>query len=232
VVDGQLLELERTLGDIPHRVQVLEKELDELKAAAQERRQTLEGLSRDKRLQRDDLELLEEKLKRYQNQLYSVTTNREYDAITHEIETVKKQIEEGELKVLELEEKEENVTKELQALEGQVPAKGEEFQRASQELEQKRQEAEKVALGLRAEREELVKHVSRPVFASYERIRNAKGGVAVVSVRRGACGGCFTTIPPQRVLEIRRMDRLIVCEVCGRILVWTAEVASSESEVA
>ena len=62
--------------------------------------------------------------------------------------------------------------------------------------------------------------LSRRVLSSYERIRKGRNGVAVASVDRNACGGCFTQIPPQTVVEIRRNARIILCESCGRILVW------------
>jgi predicted nucleic acid-binding Zn-ribbon protein len=53
----------------------------------------------------------------------------------------------------------------------------------------------------------------------YERIRKAKGGLAVVPVKRNACGGCYNAVPPQKVLELRRNNKIYTCEHCGRILV-------------
>ena len=53
----------------------------------------------------------------------------------------------------------------------------------------------------------------------YERIRIAKNGIAVVPITRDACGGCYKTIPPQKIVEIEKLTEIIQCEVCGRILV-------------
>ncbi|MDX9772051.1 MAG: C4-type zinc ribbon domain-containing protein, partial [Bacteroidales bacterium] len=68
--------------------------------------------------------------------------------------------------------------------------------------------------------EEYQKRIEERLLTAYKRIRiNARNGLAVVSVQRDACGGCFNQIPPQRQLDIRSRKKIIVCEYCGRILV-------------
>jgi len=58
------------------------------------------------------------------------------------------------------------------------------------------------------------------LLTAYKRIRkNARNGLAVVTIQRAACGGCFNKIPPQRQLDIKSRKKIIVCEYCGRILV-------------
>ena len=67
--------------------------------------------------------------------------------------------------------------------------------------------------------EKAAKKVDDRLIKSYDKIRkNAKNGLAVVLVKRGACGGCFNIVPPQRQAEIRERKKIIVCEHCGRIL--------------
>ena len=69
-------------------------------------------------------------------------------------------------------------------------------------------------------RDDIAGRLSRDVRNRYERISRGKAGLAVVSIKKGACGGCFTALPPQRINEVKRNDRLITCEHCGRVLVW------------
>ena len=58
------------------------------------------------------------------------------------------------------------------------------------------------------------------MLAAYNKVRsNAHNRLAVVTVKRDACGGCFNKIPPQRQLDIALSKKIIVCEYCGRILV-------------
>ena len=76
---------------------------------------------------------------------------------------------------------------------------------------------------LTREREKILSEVDKRYQSQYEKIRKAKGGLAVVSVKKNSCGGCFSAIPPQKIVEIREMHRLFTCEYCGRILVWLDE---------
>lgn len=68
--------------------------------------------------------------------------------------------------------------------------------------------------------EQIESQIDARVLSAYRKVRkNARNGLAVVTVKRGACGGCFNNIPPQRQLDIRMSKKIIVCEYCGRILV-------------
>ena len=94
-------------------------------------------------------------------------------------------------------------------------------------LNHKKEELEKIIADTEIEEKELdVKsaearaHIDERLLYSYDRIRNSyRNGLAVVTVERDACGGCFNSIPPQRQSEIRLHKKIIVCENCGRILV-------------
>ena len=67
------------------------------------------------------------------------------------------------------------------------------------------------------------------LLAAYKRIRgNVRNGLAVVTVKRDACGGCYNRIPPQRQLDIRMSKKIIVCEYCGRIMIDAALAGTEE----
>ena len=73
---------------------------------------------------------------------------------------------------------------------------------------------------LQAQAEAAREKIDERLLSAYDRIRkNVRNGLAVVTVKRDACGGCFNRIPPQRQLDIRMSKKIIVCEYCGRILV-------------
>jgi len=62
--------------------------------------------------------------------------------------------------------------------------------------------------------------IEERLVIAYKRVRGSvRNGLAVVSVERESCGGCFNKIPPQRQLDIRLRKKVLVCEHCGRILV-------------
>jgi len=219
-VDSQLQDLRATKGDLPELVEELETRLSELEASVQTKTQKISESRALKRRTEGDLKTTEEKLKKHQNQLYDVTTNREYDAITAEIEYEKNELEEQEMKILELITFEEDTEKELVTMHQEIKEIKKELSDKRYELEQLTKRYEKKELQLQHEKEKILVRLDKKRLSSYNRIANAKHGIAVVPVTREACGGCFKTIPPQKLVEIRKMDRVIYCEVCGRILVW------------
>ena len=87
------------------------------------------------------------------------------------------------------------------------------------ELDTITQESEADEQKIEKDRKKAEKNVDERLLKSYNRIRNnMRNGLAVVPVNRGACGGCFNIVPPQKQAEIREKKKLIVCEHCGRIL--------------
>jgi predicted nucleic acid-binding Zn-ribbon protein len=89
---------------------------------------------------------------------------------------------------------------------------------------------EEEELRFQHEREKIVVRLNKADIVTYERIRRAKQGKAVVAVKRGACGGCFNRVPPQRLLELRQNAKIHTCERCGRILV-SDEIVESAARV-
>ncbi|MBN2365682.1 MAG: hypothetical protein JXL67_05920, partial [Calditrichaeota bacterium] len=107
----------------------------------------------------------------------------------------------------------EELNTEIKRLEEQLG----EYRRELDEITRQTQEEESKLL---EKREDVLRDIDKRYQWQYERIRKAKDGLAVVPVKKNSCGGCFSAIPPQKIVEIREMNRLYTCEHCGRILVW------------
>lgn len=222
-VDNKLQTLEAIKGDLPQQIQKLKDELQSLKDQHEAEKNALSEAKKSKLHWEVELKVSEEKLNKYQEQLYAVTTNKEYDAITIEIDIAREKKDESENKILELLEEEETRTEEEKNLASQVEMLQGNLIEKEKELQGKIQATEKESLSYEDKRKELSSSIQRNVLYQYERIRKGLGNTAVVEVRNYACVGCFTTIPPQRVVEIRMMNQLILCESCGRILVHKSE---------
>jgi len=69
-------------------------------------------------------------------------------------------------------------------------------------------------------RKKIIKDINQNILKTYENIRNARDGKGIAIVKNGNCGGCFSYIPPQKIVEVRKMKKIFECESCGRILVW------------
>lgn len=219
-VDSKIMDLEHFKGDLPETVQRLQEELKTLNTVIREKKNKIEEAKKERRLKEGELTLTLEKLKKHQNQLYDVTTNREYDAITQEIEQEKENISACESRILDLDIIDEEITKELEESAKAVVNIQIELAQKESELAEVEKENKDHELQLFHEREKIVARLNKNIIYSYRRILDAKNGLAVVPVTRNACGGCYNTIPPQKIVEIRKKNRLYNCEVCGRILVW------------
>jgi predicted nucleic acid-binding Zn-ribbon protein len=218
-VDSSLDELEEMKGDLPAEVADLEAQMNEQENHVQELEATIKQavVDRDKA----DLETvsLREKIEKYKTQQYQVKSNRQYDALSREIDAAQEMISQHERNVETLEGKMTVAREDLEKAKAQIEGISKELNEKRQELEEVSKSNEDEELRLKHNREKLVVRIDRSDLAVYERIRKAKGGLAVVPVKRNACGGCYNAVPPQKVLELRKNNRIYTCEHCGRILV-------------
>jgi predicted nucleic acid-binding Zn-ribbon protein len=218
-VDSSLDELEEMKGDLPAEVADLEAQMNEQENHVQELEATIKQavVDRDKA----DLETvsLREKIEKYKTQQYQVKSNRQYDALSREIDAAQEMISQHERNVEILEGKMTVAREDHEKAKAQIEGISKELNEKRQELEEVSKSNEDEELRLKHNREKLVVRIDRSDLAVYERIRKAKGGLAVVPVKRNACGGCYNAVPPQKVLELRKNNRIYTCEHCGRILV-------------
>jgi predicted nucleic acid-binding Zn-ribbon protein len=219
LVDLELQEIQELKGDLPHIVQDLQQRYDEMKAKLD----ALTATIKESRILREradsDILDLAAKVEKYKSQQMNVKSNRQYDALTREIEL-------SEQKSLQLQKGMEDAENRLQvartdsdALKEQLEVLGDELKDRQKDLKEVNKEHEKAELSLRHQREKITVRLEKEDLERYDRIYRAKGGMAVVPVKRNACGGCFSRVPPQKILELRRNSQIYLCEQCGRILV-------------
>ena len=191
--------LETRLNNVTTEVQDMENQIDEKKQAIKD---------------------FQANIKKYESQQGKVRNNREYDAITKEIEFQNLEI--------QLAEKRGKEAKAGVALKSDLLEKSKtEFEERTKDLKQKKSELDEIIAETEKEEVELLKDSEKAsakiedrLLNAYKRIRaNTRNGLAVVTVDRDACGGCYNKIPPQRQLDIRTNKKIIVCEHCGRVLV-------------
>ncbi|MGH2568707.1 MAG: zinc ribbon domain-containing protein, partial [Bacteroidota bacterium] len=145
--------------------------------------------------------------------------NRQYDALGREVDHAQQKIVKLEQEMEVMEGKAIVAKVDAEKLAPEIEELKAELSEKNAELEQVNQEHEEEELRLRHEREKIVVRLDKNDLRHYERVRKARGGKAVVPVRRNACGGCFNRVPPQTVAEIRKNSKILTCEHCGRVLV-------------
>lgn len=218
-VDAKLFEIEELRGSLPQEVDGLKKDLSDTKGTLKESQDKIKAI--DKKIREIEGNILQgnEKLDKYKEQLYAVTTNKQYDALTHELETMQGAISESESQILELmEEKEDNEEINLNS-KTLLEEIQQDLEFKSKELKKRIRETKNVEVDYLKKRDKITPDISKSLISKYEKIKVAKNGRAVVPVVRGACGGCFHRLPPQLVVEVKKLDKLIHCEACGRVLV-------------
>lgn len=223
LVDTQLMELEEDLGDLPTQVKHLSRDLETLHQGVTEKEIRVQEIEKEKRSLRANLDDTQEHLKRYKEQLLVVSTNRAYDALTTEIDGSTKVIEDGEFHLLELDEEDQRLGDELK----EYGLKDETLLNTlgiqQQQLKEALASTEQRNKTLVKERKKLVSRINPQFNSSYDRIRAARDGRAVVNLNRGSCGSCYNRVPVQRQMEIKAMDRIIICDGCGVILYWDSD---------
>lgn len=220
VLDCKLADLERSKGDLPRIVEELTSQEQALLQKCSNAKAELQNLEKQKRQTENEARLTRDRLAKFQKQLYEVKTNKEYDAVTLEIDSAKELIDNKEYSVLEIEEKTENLTQELTTLTAEIAQLQVSLNENLKVLNEKLAETNTLKEQLLGEREKTVQAVPRPLLSMYERIRPARNGQALAVITNGACSACHSRIPSQRSLEVRTINDIFTCEVCGRILVW------------
>ena len=159
-------------------------------------------------------------VKKYEEQQMKVRNNREYDSLTKEIEFQNLEIELSEKRIREFNSKTDEKKNTISDSNVVLKDKQDDLAHKKSELDAIIADTQKDEDSLQKKSEEIQTIIEPRLLAAYTKIRgNARNGLALVSVERDACGGCFNKIPPQRQLDIRSQKKIIVCEYCGRILV-------------
>jgi len=216
-------------GELPMEVADLEDDVAGLETRIQKIKNELDDLEDDIVTRKNLIKDAQSNIKKYETQLNEVKNNREYDAISKEIEIQGLDIQVSEKKIREFgyeittkTQVYEKALAELEARKADLDAKKDELDTISSETEKEESE-------LSAQAEKASKNIEERLLIAYNRLRkNAKNGLAVVTIQRDSCSGCFNQIPPQRQSDIRQRKKIIVCEHCGRILI--DEMMAMEAE--
>lgn len=207
-------------GELPLEVQDLEDDIAGLKTRLHnldDEIRTLETAINNKKMAIKESQTL---IVKYTEQQNNVRNNREFDSLAKEIEyqTLEIQLAEKRIKefTVDMTAKKESIA----SSKIELSERQDDLVRKNKELEEITEETKIEEEKLRIKAEKIESFVESRLLTAFKRIRkNARNGLAVVTIQRDACGGCFNKIPPQRQLDIASRKKIIVCEYCGRILV-------------
>jgi predicted nucleic acid-binding Zn-ribbon protein len=219
-IDSKIDEINKIKGELPLEVQDLEDEIAGLHTRIENINAEIEelnGLTRQRKREATEAKAL---IERYEEQQNNVRNNREFDALTKEIEFQKLEIELANKRLKEYAAATKVKKAQAEDAEAIVEDRKLDLTQKRSELDSIEEETAKDIESLKVQEAEAQKKLDTRMLTAYQRIRgNMHNGLAVVTVKRDACGGCFNRIPPQRQVDIRQNKKIIICEYCGRILV-------------
>lgn len=218
-------------GELPEEIRDNEDECEGLNTRISKFTDDIKNLKLKIGSENTNIEEARATIKKYEEQQNSVRNNREYEALSKEIEFQQLQIQIAE----KHKEKHEAEIVDKQA---KIAETNERVKEIEEILEHKKAELEVIVADTQKEEEELLAKaeelrtkVDDRLLTAFERIRkNAHNGLAIVKIERDACGGCFSKIPPQRQLDICLHKKIIVCEACGRIFIDDKLVHEHEND--
>ena len=211
-IDSRLLEIEEIKGDLPIIVEKTENLVNNLKDEVVNNIDAIKEIEKTIRELGFKVEDSNEKLKKYKDQLYLVKSNKEYDALMLEIDHIKEFLDGVETNILELEEKKSSFEEKNKSNELDIESNQKRLDESTLELSNAMTSTKSEEDGLNNERDGLVKNIADNLISSYEQLRNARDGKAMVSINRGACGYCFNQLPTQFVIEVKQNNRIKNCD--------------------
>ena len=207
-------------GELPLEVADLDDEIAGLGTRINKFELDLKEIAEAANQQKGKIETSKAKIEKYNKQIDNVRNSKEYDHLSKEIEFETLEIELAEKRIREF-------TQDTKSIKEQVDTANEQLKEKTLDLEQKKKELDDIVGETKAQ-EEKIRDKAKKMEASVEprlltafkRIRkNARNGLGIVPIQRGACGGCFNKIPPQKQMDIKLGKKIIVCEYCGRIMI-------------
>lgn len=219
-VDSKIYEIKKQLKRLP-------EELDKMKVEFLPQKEKYEnlktGLKEKESLNlqyQSDLKGNEEKLKSLQKRLSEVKNAKELNAVDTEINSVKKVISETEDNNIKLLEEIDVVKKELTESEQIIQEEEKKINEIQNRINEETQKSEVELKNLNEEREKILVDIPADLLCDYDFIFKKRDGKAIVAVKNSTCCGCYMSVPPQTVNDVRKAEQIIHCQYCSRILYY------------
>jgi uncharacterized protein len=223
-------EARRKIADHPQRVEALDERLQTARELVSSAKAQLTDAQNTRRAEEKDVATVQGRLAKYKDQLLEVKTNREYQAMLHEIETAQNDIKTREDRILESMMQSDELSAALKKAEADLKAAEKDVAAERQVLERDMAELQAELNRAASAREQLVSQIDRGVLAIFELTARNRKGIAVAEARDGMCMICHVRLRPQVFNDVRRNDAIIQCDSCRRILYFAGESPAAVSQ--
>jgi len=220
VIDYDLGELERSKEYLPDMMENLNREILEAQTRFETTRKSIEESKMKQHKFELEVKTKQQDLEKYQQQMMSIKTNKEYDALVAQIDKLKVDIDIAETEILGTIDQISGFEKQIEEFKKQLDEVEDNNKKQLSVLKEKMDSIGDKIAAKDKERQVVLGTVPRQILSVYERVRRGKGGEVVVAVKRRACGACYKSLTPKKAQEIKGGGKLFTCDYCGRILFW------------
>ncbi len=222
-IDNRIADLESFINDVPDELKNLKKDKELLEKQYEELDVRLKSLKEEKNAIEKSTAEKSSLLENAQKKLTTVKNNKEYEAVLKELDTLKKEIYEEELKALELDDEIKKNEDEFQTCKEKKKDVDIQYTDMVSKREKDNVSNKKELEKLIQERKKAVAGIKKQILSKYEMIRKARNNLAIVRVENETCTGCYMKIPPQLYVEVKKEHSLHQCPNCQRFLYFKEE---------
>jgi len=220
-LETQIAEARAAIAAHPQRLAEVDAQLDEATRAVESAKDTLKANNEARRALEKDVAVYQGRLTKFKDQLSAVKTNREYQAMQHEIATAQTDLGAVEEKVLERMVEADVIGADVKKAEAALATRQKEIEAEKKTMAEDLASQEASLAKASEARAALVKDLDPRLMALFEQVARARKGVAITTATRdGLCALCHVRLRPSVFQQVRHNDSIIQCESCHRVLYW------------
>ncbi|MFQ6677652.1 MAG: zinc ribbon domain-containing protein [Fidelibacterota bacterium] len=224
-IDGQLQEIRELLGDLPLKVDELSQNEKSAVEEIDHAKTRIKEIELNISKKDHNAKVIQEKIQKLKDQLFLVKTNKQYDALSQEIDFLKEELDSIETNELELTMEKDQLLEKTEKQENNLGSLTSNLHERRSNLESLIAESSEKKEQLKKDRELVISDLSDTIVSKYNRVFSARGGLGVVEVLSSSCSGCGSMVPPQKLAEVKKGDSISSCDVCNRFLYWPSKTA-------
>ncbi|MBI3179840.1 MAG: hypothetical protein HYZ27_09280 [Deltaproteobacteria bacterium] len=219
-IDLEIREIEKSRTDSTDGLRKHEAKIAEVKGELRTLVEQREVMMRETKTLEGTVHAESLKIKKWEIRLNDIRNQREYLALSREVEGGKRANRDADEKILELMTQREELDKKIEALSDKLAEEEVDYDSAKAAADKATREVQEHLNGLTKRRNGLAGKIPKPLFKKYEMVRQKRFGVGLVTVADGCCQGCNMKLPPQLYNILQRGDSIEQCPSCHRIIYW------------
>ena len=222
-VDNQIYDIESLAGDLPNRVEKKESSLSDVQSQLEIINEKLDQLEKENRKIAAQIEDSRTQLNKHKEQLFLVKTNKEYDALNSEIDHLKGIVSESEEKSLTTESEIEDQQESKKTNEAEIQELATSLEIDKKNLQGALEDSKGELKELNENRKIIANDINKSFLSKYDQLKEKRGS-GVAPLNENCCGGCFSTLPPQMVIEIKSNNMIHRCPSCSVFMYFGEEI--------